>query len=1406
MKKQRRILLVVVFALIVTLAAVACRGREDGATPPPEIAPTGVVPGGPPMVAPGAQPTKATGITPPASSQLIQSFTTDDEIVTAGQCTNLRWLVTGTAAVTLDGQRVTGDSKQVCPTRTTRYTLAAGSEKEKLAVAVLPPPAAPTQAPKIIIFDADDPQVLPGQATVLRWSVEGAQLVMLNDETQMQPEPNLRVRPAETTTYRLVAINRLGQDEKEFTVQVGQPAPPPVIKTFDADDPELIPPKSTTTLRWDVTGAERVTLDERPMTEPNKKVTIHETTKFTLKAYARGRDQPVTRELTVKVSEPRTNNPAQIVSFDADHPTLKSGQLQTVGAGCTVLRWDVRDAGWIKLDGKEVSGTNTQICPRVTKTYTLTAGRGTQKPASKTTTVKVGDTRGAGAGDYIEIKSVRQAKDDKGAQIAEVQVNYGLTAATLQQKKDLRLQVSAMVWNDLEGEEQALSQFFALPRPVQAGQRDVTLTLKYEGWKQVVSDHVLVEMIEQQPSDPVPSKEAGKAPKLTKLPNESVPAVFLTAAYEHPDMIWKPVTWIRQVEVKRGLLASELKVLVAYAYNGDHGDNIVLGAEPTDAVAVKGGAKVQQFGYVAGKLKIGQPGVAVVTVRYNGAVDAKSGHLRVFMHSKSDPRQRFEEKDIVFAHSWSPIDIRITQVKRAPGNALLVGVAYAMNIPVDVAGECAKLYKPGTKDYDTCVAWGADVKNSMIVSFSACDKTDDRDVKKTPIAGKGLLSDPQPSCGDKDRRLALWTTRWASDASPTFSQVASIKNATYSYPTDVLSQGHGTAWFLVWHEGTETLETDLLEVYGSDGLTAAARKVVGAKPVSYAWKSNLLGEFTFTCNAQDGNTGTVWQVDWKDNKFQQTGRAYNLSAAMLSQADCVAVQVACNQSKTARLAPRVDKGTPTPVPTPETCKSRTSKPEVIVGKGSQWVPVLGDIVRMSGKDSPDKPSTLLPPFKMEYIGSPVLTVHVTYGDLMVRGLPVAIADCTGAKCPRGPVLTDENGDAVFYDAILSPNQYVTVKVVIPPEDKQLYVNYTAQKVHVGEGEEHEADVTPSYIVGILDSATFYQDEDGGVDEWVITTEGHLGQSDCSTTNACLPNMWPWFEQDLYAQAAWYEAEGGDVVAPHLPIFLLRADAMERLNQNLTLKVSGIDNDFIAEDWFKFADVITGLVKWAAEVVSYYYTGSTEAGEAVGNAIQNGTKALMGWLSKPEALGTWQISVPRPTKGWANMEDWVSQGFTQGDVSATVDVVRKKPIPGRKLYVKLKNIHIGDDGDDAAIRGAGDIIVYTRVCNGPGCTTIYHTKDALQNPWQVEDGKDLRLDKDIFGGKAVGPDNSVGPYLYIEVGVWDYDGWAENADMLGTVSTLLTDDDNFGVGAPLVLSGAGYGGGPVTVELEVNWVW
>jgi len=1356
--------------LIAMLGEAACRGREPAPAPQPtspSVIQLPVIP--------------APGITPEPAPQYIQSFTTDDEIITAGQCTNLRWRVTGTTTVTLNNERVTGDWKEVCPKKTTRYTLEAGREQSKLTVAVLPPPSAPTKPPKIAEFDADDAQIMPGQSTVLRWSVTDAQLILLNDEPQTQPEPNRRVKPAETTTYRLVAINRLGQDEKEFTVQVGQPAPPPVIKSFDADDPELIPPKFTTTLRWDVTGADLVLLNDQPMKEPNKKVTLHKTTTYTLKAYARGSDQPVTRNLTVKVGEPRTNNPPQIVSFDVDHPTLKAGQPQTVGAGCTILRWDVRNASWIKLDGQRVTGTNIQVCPHVTRTYTLTAGRGTQKATPKTTTVKVGETRGAGAGDYLQILSARQMKDSKGAQIVEVKVSYGLTPATLQQNKELRLVARALVWNDSAGEEAELPQFLSLPREATVGQHEITLTLKYVGWQELVSDHVRVDMIKSD--SPGRPRSEGAASTET-----SVETAILSAAFEHPDMSWKPVTQIRQVEARRGLLATELKVAVAYFYNGDYGDNVVLGVHVEDAVGVRTTSKIgpDSFSYVPAKVQVGKPGVAVVTVYYNGPVDAKSERLKVFLRPKDNPQQRFEVKEIAFTHNWSPDDLRIIKVKRVPGGALLVGVAYVLN-----------------------------TRSSMPVAFRACDSIRNEDLESAPVAGKPLLSRLKPACASGDPTHLLAAIRWNGDETPTRAAVeAAIPTHLTGSRFGTVYQGRGSAWFLVYNDWwIESFETDLLEVEYVEGVDSEGVKkgwdtrsgVIRATPISLKWQSRLLGKFQLTCGGPDGNAGHLKEMEWQGSTFKETGRTRDFGAtlgkdaigvASLSAVQCQAILTGCNQSKTERLNPKVGKGTPTPVPTPQVCKAEqvlASRPNPANPQATLPPEVIqeGDIVRVS---SPTDPliKTLNVPITIEYVGSPVLTVHVTYGDLVVRGMPVSIANCSsGKKCPTRPVYTDANGDAVFYDLTLSPDQYVTVKVEVPANypNRELFANYEAKNVRVGEGEEHEADLAPSYIVAELQSVTFLDDEDPYVDEWQVGTQttAQVTRNDGSTQSATVSFVWPWFVKDLYADAAWYEAQGGDTLYPHAPLFVAREDSLAK--SSLQFMVAGIENDAIAKEWMVAYDIFNAAAQIVGTVLEMPYLG----------AAADGIDKFLDWLSKPESLGKWTGNIAYP---------WIDSGtsITSGQVRPTYRIMRLQPTPGRHLKVTLKELYIHDDGDGWP-SGKGDIAVFIRVCDGnratgagdpQGCVTKrLPNRDVDDNHAWPAKNEDERI---LFQSPAAG----AGPYLYIEVGVWDDDG-ALPWDMLGIVSTLLTEEDNYGVGAPIVLSDSGYDEGSITVTLEVTEV-
>lgn len=621
----------------------------------------------------------AAGATPIAEAPTvprIHSFTTDDEVITAGQCTNLRWQVSGAERVTINQRPVSGDWLEVCPTETTRYLLRADGQQATVSIEVLPRPSPFSGPPRIVSFDADEAFLLPGQATTLRRDVREAQLIQINDRPWLQVETSMPVRPAETTTYRLVAINNLGFKEAEFTVEVGELPSPPVIHEFDADDGLLIPPERSTTLRWHVTGADLVKLawlrfpDGVVMDQPNYQVSPRETTEYTLEAYVQGRDEPVTRSLVVEVGEPRFSGPPRIVQFDPDHPYLEQGQPKEIGAGCTLLHWQVENATQITLNGEDVSSaTNYRVCPKVTRSYTLVAGRPGQEPAQATTTVQVGQTRGAGAGEYLEIVDVRQVD----GQTAEVTVNYGLEAG---HEEIVRLAASALVWNDASAEEQALPQFRSPPLAVRPGQRQATLTLTYRGCRGAVSDHVRVEIIERQQA------EAGS-------PEEYVAVSILSAAYEHPDMVWQPVNRILGVRAWRGLLANELNVLVAYCYSGDQGEEVWLGARPS-------GGDVQEdaFGYVPAHIQAGQSGLARITARYNGQYPSHSEALRVFMRLPPPAKDRFAKLEIPFPHDWAPDDIRIMGIRRAtpddvevPRGSLLVDVAYALNSRPDVMVE-----------------------------------------------------------------------------------------------------------------------------------------------------------------------------------------------------------------------------------------------------------------------------------------------------------------------------------------------------------------------------------------------------------------------------------------------------------------------------------------------------------------------------------------------------------------------------------------------------------------------------------------------------------------------------------------------------------------------------------------------
>jgi peptidoglycan-associated lipoprotein len=109
--------------------------------------------------------------------------------------------------------------------------LAAGCKKKTPPP---PPPPAPAPAPPpankpvINYFTAEPTTVSSGQPSSLRWSVNDATNVQIdNGVGQVSPNGRRAVYPTGTTTYRLTATGPGGTAEETATITVSAPPPPP---------------------------------------------------------------------------------------------------------------------------------------------------------------------------------------------------------------------------------------------------------------------------------------------------------------------------------------------------------------------------------------------------------------------------------------------------------------------------------------------------------------------------------------------------------------------------------------------------------------------------------------------------------------------------------------------------------------------------------------------------------------------------------------------------------------------------------------------------------------------------------------------------------------------------------------------------------------------------------------------------------------------------------------------------------------------------------------------------------------------------------------------------------------------------------------------------------------------------
>ena len=176
-------------------------------------------------------PPRAVAPTPPPPAVPTAAITASPTTIQQGQCATLTWSATNATDTSLNhgiGAVAPSGSRQVCPTSTTAYLLAAtgagGLASEVATVNVTaPPPAAPTAA-----ITASPTTIQQGQCATLTWSATNATSTAIDQGIgSVAPSGSRQVCPTSSANYVLTATGAGGSQTASTSVGVTAPPPPP---------------------------------------------------------------------------------------------------------------------------------------------------------------------------------------------------------------------------------------------------------------------------------------------------------------------------------------------------------------------------------------------------------------------------------------------------------------------------------------------------------------------------------------------------------------------------------------------------------------------------------------------------------------------------------------------------------------------------------------------------------------------------------------------------------------------------------------------------------------------------------------------------------------------------------------------------------------------------------------------------------------------------------------------------------------------------------------------------------------------------------------------------------------------------------------------------------------------------
>jgi hypothetical protein len=206
---------------------------------------------------------------------IINSFNASPASISAGESSNLSWTVTGATTISIDqgiGNVALTGTRAVAPAATTVYTLTASSTAGSVTVTTqvivtAAPSPTPVALPVINSFIASPSSISLGSSVTLSWNVTNAASVIIdNGVGSAGSSGSTIVLPAATTTFTLTASNAAGSNTATTMVLVsGMPSPPgslPVINYFTTSPPVIPGGSGSTFLRWNVSGASAVSIDQ----------------------------------------------------------------------------------------------------------------------------------------------------------------------------------------------------------------------------------------------------------------------------------------------------------------------------------------------------------------------------------------------------------------------------------------------------------------------------------------------------------------------------------------------------------------------------------------------------------------------------------------------------------------------------------------------------------------------------------------------------------------------------------------------------------------------------------------------------------------------------------------------------------------------------------------------------------------------------------------------------------------------------------------------------------------------------------------------------------------------------------------------------------------------------------------